>query len=141
MLRWSQQRRNYIDCDDFDCEDTVACGGAGGSSSGPTEPENTEEACSDGVSNDGDPYIDCIGFDCDDTLPVEALASGSSGPTEPENTEEACSDGVSNDGDPYIDCDDFDCDDTLVCGGGEEGSSSEPAEPEHGRSVLRWRQQ
>src|SRR5262245_315826 len=27
-------------------------------------PENTNSACSDGISNDGDPYIDCNDFNC-----------------------------------------------------------------------------
>ena len=38
----------------------LACGGTG-------VQENTEEACSDGVSNDGDDYVDCDDFDCDGT--------------------------------------------------------------------------
>lgn len=27
-------------------------------------PENTDDACSDGIDNDGDPYVDCHDFDC-----------------------------------------------------------------------------
>ena len=51
---------DYIDCDDFDCNGTEVCGGAG-------EPENTDEACSDGIDNDKDTYVDCKDFDCTDT--------------------------------------------------------------------------
>ena len=51
----------YIDCDDFDCGGTLACGGTGIS-------EDTEEKCSDEISNDGDAYVDCDDFDGDDTL-------------------------------------------------------------------------
>jgi hypothetical protein len=43
----------FVDCDDFDCDDDVACG-----SDGP-------EICNDGISNDGDRFVDCDDFDCD----------------------------------------------------------------------------
>lgn len=46
----------YNDCDDFDCNNTLACGGFGS--------ESGEQKCADGIDNDGDSYVDCQDFGC-----------------------------------------------------------------------------
>lgn len=82
--------------------------------------EDTEAACNDGCSNDGDRFSDCDDRDCQYTEVCRAMcASG------PENTEAACSDGCSNDEDDFVDCNDFDCGQTMVCGG-SSGCTSGP---------------
>jgi endonuclease/exonuclease/phosphatase family metal-dependent hydrolase len=43
---------SYIDCDDFDCDDDLDCGGS-------------SEDCDNGVDDDGDGFIDCDDWDCD----------------------------------------------------------------------------
>ena len=123
-----------MDGSDFDCQDLAVCGGSEG---GETEPENTEEACSDGISNDGDPYVDRDDFDCDDTAVCGGAGEGEG--RRSQNTEEACSDGISNDGDQYIDRDDFDCDDTAVVVAQAKVEADRARE--HRRGLLRRNQQ
>lgn len=79
----------------------------------PAGAENTQTACSDGCSNDGDEFVDCDDFDCCEVRPdcPESSACGQENAcaSGPEDTFELCSDNCSNDGDSFIDCDDFDC--------------------------------
>ena len=65
--------------------------------------ENTEAACDDGISNDGDPYIDCNDYDCDCTIVCGGAGCECTGG--PENTEAACTDGCSNDADDLVELD------------------------------------
>jgi hypothetical protein len=81
----------YIDCEDFGCIGTDACG------------EHSELGCSDGLDNDKDSYIDCEDFGC-----IGTDACG-------EHSELGCSDGLDNDKDSYIDCEDFGCSGTDAC--------------------------
>ncbi|MFO0635815.1 MAG: hypothetical protein U0168_23495 [Nannocystaceae bacterium] len=83
--------------------------------------ENTPDACSDQLDNDGDSYIDCDAsfpdFDCcgvgDCGCTGACTGKGACVAQGPENDEAACTDQADNDGDGYIDCDasfpDFDC--------------------------------
>lgn len=64
--------------------------------------ENTPEACSDGIDNDGNGYADCRDNSCK-TLSVCCVVSGD------ENTADTCSDGIDNDCDGYTDCADYSC--------------------------------
>jgi hypothetical protein len=118
----------FTDCDDFDCcvhvnckevapESSCAKKGSGGSGGG--SPENTVEACTDKVDNDGDKFVDCNDFDCCKVVDCAKLDPTSScakqGTTTPENTVEACTDKVDNDGDKFVDCNDFDCCKVVDC--------------------------
>ncbi|MEM9456360.1 MAG: hypothetical protein AAGF11_19415 [Myxococcota bacterium] len=113
----------FIDCEDFDCSmspDPEVAGlcedmgedmgeGMGGLVEPPSfggGPENTLEACSDGVDNDGDGFVDCEDFDCSMSPDVEITDYCAS---IEENTPAACSDGVDNDGNGFTDCEDFGC--------------------------------
>lgn len=93
---------SYVDCDDFNCIGTVACGAT-------ITPENTEAACADGIDNDADSYVDCNDYNCSGTVACGVTVTL-------ENTAAACSDSIDNDGDSYIDCDDFNCRGTVACG-------------------------
>ena len=123
---------SYIDCNDFDCNDDVVCGGSG------------VEICNDGIDNDGDSYIDCDDYGCDDDPACGGSGSGScaeygcgtfnldnpcqcdsqcsqynnccndyddvcDGDDGGSTDVEDCDNGVDDDGDGYVDCDDFDC--------------------------------
>lgn len=120
----------HVDCNDFDCCDVRTCdattscgrrpdGGMNGMAcEGPSEPENTLEACSDGCSNDHaeDNFVDCFDFDCCDvrtdcppTTPCGMRPRRCEGDPEPENTLAACTDGCSNDNDTFVDCEEADC--------------------------------
>jgi len=107
----------YVDCDDFDCECALYCGGTGCGGECMSGEENTEAACSDGCSNDGDNFADCLDYDCDCATFCGGAGCIGDCVLGEENTEAACSDGCSNDGDNYVDCDDYDCDCATSCGG------------------------
>lgn len=65
-----------------------------------SNPENTDDKCSDGKDNDGDGKVDCDDPDCKNNSAVTACL---------ENTDKKCSDSQDNDGDGQVDCDDSDC--------------------------------
>jgi len=90
--------------------------------------EESDEACSDGIDNDGDGFIDCEDRDCtinpyitvcphsenDCTNGIDDDADGFIDASDwdckgAESSDEACADRADNDGDGYIDCDDYDC--------------------------------
>ncbi|MCA9622785.1 MAG: hypothetical protein KC731_27385 [Myxococcales bacterium] len=75
--------------------------------------ESTEEACSDGMDNDGDGWIDCVDLDCQPGPPVQLQACLPDGM--PEDTDDRCSDGIDNDENGFTDCQDFDCDFSARC--------------------------
>ncbi len=74
----------------------------------PFSPENTDEACSDGLSNDLDRFIDCDDWDCRRN-PNVTVCGEPYDPTTAEDSNESCSDGIDNDGDFHTDCADWDC--------------------------------
>ncbi len=144
----------FIDCVDFSCSRNnpavTICGDSGAPSvdTGPctSGPENTNAACSDGCSNDGDRFVDCDDFDCTNAAAVtvcprdggvrDAGAPMDTGPRDSgntrdvtrsdtrgcdsggarENTAAACTDGVDNDCDGITDCGDRDCSCLASCG-------------------------
>jgi len=89
-------------------------------------PEDTLEACSDGIDNDGNGFTDCADYSCSR---LNTFCNSSNPaldrpgcnreaveycvnlvkPAVPENTEELCSDGIDNDLNGLIDCDDPAC--------------------------------
>jgi hypothetical protein len=75
----------YIDCDDPDCADNMAC---------------IETNCADSIDDDGDGDTDCADPDC---------------LSDPYCVEFDCNDGFTNDNDDFIDCDDTDCVDANKC--------------------------
>lgn len=128
----SGQPRVFVDCDDYDCCDVVACpadsqcGMRNPSDAGTSTPaapacdgamaaENTLAACTDGCSNDGDSWADCADRDCCPVLtdcPAETECwrqNMDAGMVDKEDSIEQCTDGVDNDGDGFADCADFDC--------------------------------
>jgi hypothetical protein len=66
-----------------------------------------EQACDDGIDNDGDGLTDCDDDDCADD-PICDVTS-----------ELDCGDAIDNDGDGLTDCDDDDCADDPLCDGVE----------------------
>jgi hypothetical protein len=127
----------FTDCDDFDCTRSSAvtvCGMRDGGMSrvdaGPGTPENTDQACSDGVDNDNDRFVDCEDFDCTRTAGVTVCGTRDGGGNGmPEDTDALCSDGVDNDGDRFIDCMDFNCSRNpavTVCGARDGGGNGMP---------------
>jgi endonuclease I len=80
-------------------------------------PEDSAEACSDEVDNDGDGAVDCDDPDC---APRSGMTT--CGPVEgDEDSDAACSDNFDNDEDGYTDCEDYDCSRNpavTVCGQG-----------------------
>ena len=123
----------FVDCDDFGCSRELngaspqavqycaSLSGAGGATSSSAlnagEDENTLEACSDGVDNDGDSYVDCDDFDCTgSSAPPEVIQYcdewAASRPDESsESTRELCSNGIDDDEDGFTDCMDYSCTD------------------------------
>lgn len=124
----------HADCNDLDCCEVVSCGAAtscgrrpdggrprGAACDGPSEPENTLQACMDNCSNDHDDdlYVDCDDYDCCDVrtdCPAGTLCGNRGrgaceGEPVPENTLPRCTDGCSNDHDEdtYPDCRERDC--------------------------------
>ena len=74
------------------------------------EPEDTLEACQDGIDNDNNGYVDCNDFSCSkNPNPAIAELCIPDEPVIPEDTPEMCSDGIDNDGDGYTDCSDNSC--------------------------------
>lgn len=59
--------------------------------------ENTLDACTDGIDNDGDGLIDCFDTSCN-SIGITC-----------ENDLVSCGDGIDNDGDGDVDCDDLTC--------------------------------
>lgn len=64
----------------------------------PTDIENTDSTCSDGIDNNKNGSIDCDDNGCWDTFPCM------------ESTEPTCTDGADNDQDGFADCADDNCD-------------------------------
>ena len=79
-------------------------------------PENTLEACMDGLDNDCNGYIDCADYSCSraEDLRIVNYCNADHSP-KPEDSSEACSDKKDNDLDGLIDCDDQDCKSFSVC--------------------------
>ena len=79
-------------------------------------PENTYEACSDGLDNDCNGYVDCADNACSkSTNPKIADYCNRDVTRKPENTEAACSDNIDNDLDGLGDCDDQNCQEFEYC--------------------------
>ncbi|MBR4986054.1 MAG: hypothetical protein IKY83_09985 [Proteobacteria bacterium] len=135
----------YADCNDYSCK-----GGNSKDSAATPESiaycelsqnttiikgdENTLEACSDGIDNDGDGYADCNDYSCnglgtskDSTATPEAIAYCSVA-EEKENTDATCSDKRDNDLDGLIDCDDPNCSNIAYC---QDAGLEPPVRPEH----------
>ena len=84
-----------------------------------TEPENSLEACSDGVDNDCDGYKDCESFTCTQVArgaSEEAIewCNRDKTPVD-ENTEEKCSDNLDDNQNGLMDCDDSECKAFAYC--------------------------
>lgn len=79
----------WVDCDDFDCNETEAC----------NQPESN---CSDGQDNNGNTFVDCQDFTCD---------------LDPACAED-CSNGLDDDGDTRADCADNGCAADPACDAG-----------------------
>jgi hypothetical protein len=85
------------DCMDFDCSLdplVTVCG-----------EETGDEACSDGLDNDGDGFFDCADFSCNRSTFVTVC----------ETTSELCDDNMDNDGNGFKDCNDRNCENTAAC--------------------------
>jgi hypothetical protein len=68
--------------------------------------EASDEACTDGIDNDGNGYIDCNDNACSRNVLVGACQPSEAG---------FCTDLFDNDNDGLTDCEDPDC--ASVCGG------------------------
>lgn len=79
----------FVDCDDFDCQDTEVC----------NQPEDN---CSDGQDNNGNSFVDCQDFTCD---------------ADPACAED-CANGLDDDGDTRADCADGGCAADPACDAG-----------------------
>lgn len=75
-----------------------ACGG-----DDPDDIEDQEQACEDGIDDDGDGAIDCEDPDC-----IDRQLCGV--------PDEICDDGTDDDGDGFVDCEDDDCTDSCNVG-------------------------
>jgi len=71
---------------------------------------NPEQACGDGIDNDGDGSIDCADTDCA-TRSCGTGCNCSGGARH----ETVCNDGIDNDADAAADCSDADCAGTAAC--------------------------
>ncbi|HEU4406451.1 MAG TPA: hypothetical protein VFS43_14395 [Polyangiaceae bacterium] len=99
-----------------------AAGGAGAGGTGGGGAENSNDACKDGVDNDGNKFTDCKDFGCQ-YYPVTGDVCSQAG----EATNEQCGDGLDNDGDGFTDCKDFSCYKSplvTVCGGAGGGAGA-----------------
>jgi hypothetical protein len=85
------------------------------------QPENTPQACQDGVDNDLDGLTDCADQDCeplifcDQEAPSEVPPEAVAPRITAENTVELCGDQRDNDSDGLADCNDPDCKIFAVC--------------------------
>jgi hypothetical protein len=81
-------------------------------------PENTVDACRDGIDNDGNGLIDCADPECQIFAICVGYVPGTTPPPEPgwkPETDRQCSDGLDNNEDGLIDCHEVSCQRYRYC--------------------------